>query len=66
MTGYEKTVTLWQQKNITTDAEPAETLNYTSPLQNITYHDIREIFEHDGVTSHIGGRLSSVFVNFQL
>lgn len=64
MTDYEKAVALWQQKNITTDAELAEALNSHSIAfayhsgkienENITYHDTREIFEHDGVTSYTG------------
>lgn len=64
MTKYEKAVALWQQRNITTDAELAEALNghsiefaYNSGKienENITYHDTREIFEHDGVTSYTG------------
>lgn len=61
---YKKAVKLWQQKNITTDAELAEALNghsitfaYNSGKienENITYHDTREIFEHDGVTAYTG------------
>lgn len=64
MTDYEKAVSLWQQKHITTDAELAEALNghsiafayHSGRLENdnITYHDTREIFEHDGVTSYTG------------
>lgn len=64
MTNYDKAVALWQQKNITTDAELAEALNGHSIAyayhsgkienENITYHDTREIFEHDGVTSYTG------------
>lgn len=64
MTDYEKAVALWQQKNITTDAELAEALNghsisfayHSGKIENekITYHDTREIFEHDGVTSYTG------------
>ena len=64
MTDYEKAIALWQQKNITTDAELAEALNGHSIAfayhsgkienENITYHDTREIFEHDGVTSYTG------------
>jgi Fic family protein len=55
---------LWRRKNITTDAELAEALNafaiafaYQSGKienENITYHDTREIFEHDGVTAYTG------------
>ena len=64
MTDYEKALTLWQQKHITTDAQLAEALNghsiafayHSGKLENenITYHDTREIFEHDGVTSYTG------------
>ncbi|MBD5156700.1 MAG: Fic family protein [Butyrivibrio sp.] len=64
MTDYEKAVTLWQQKKISTDAELAEALNghsiafayHSGKLENdsITYNDTREIFEHDGVTSYTG------------
>lgn len=64
MTDYEKAVAWWQQKNIITDAELAEALNGYSIAfayhsgkienENITYHDTREIFEHDGVTSYTG------------
>lgn len=64
MTRYEKALTLWQQKNITTDAELGEALNghsiafaYHSARienENVTWHDTREIFEHDGVTSYTG------------
>lgn len=64
MTNYEKAVTLWQEKKITTDAELAEALNGHSIAfayhsgkienENVTYHDTREIFEHDGVTSYTG------------
>lgn len=64
MTEYEKAVALWKQKKITTDAELAEALNghsiafayHSGRMENekITYHDTREIFEHDGVTSYTG------------
>lgn len=64
MTNYEKAVALWQQKNVTTDAELAEALNghsiafayHSGKIENekVTYHDTREIFEHDGVTSYTG------------
>lgn len=64
MTNYEKAVALWQQRNIANDAELAEALNghsiafayHSGKLENeqITYHDTREIFEHDGVTSYTG------------
>lgn len=64
MDQYTKAVTLWQSKNITNDAELAEALNgqsiafaYNSgKIENdsITYHDTREVFERDGVTSYTG------------
>ena len=64
MTGYEKALAVWRQKNISTDAELAEALNSHSITfayhsgkienDNITYHDAQEIFEHDGVTSYTG------------
>lgn len=64
MTNYEKAVALWQAKHIVTDAELAEALNghsiafafHSGKIENdqITYHDTREIFEHDGVTSYTG------------
>lgn len=64
MTDYEKAIALWQQKNITTDAGLAEVLNghrisfayHSGKIENdrITYHDTREIFEHDGVTAYTG------------
>lgn len=64
MTDYKKVVAWWQEKDITTDAELAEVLNGHSIAfayhsgkienENITYHDTREIFEHDGVTSYTG------------
>lgn len=64
MEQYRKAVALWQGKHITTDAQLAEALNGHSIAfayhsgrienENITYHDTREIFEHDGVTSYTG------------
>lgn len=64
MTSYEKALDIWHSRNITTDAELAEALNSHSIAfafhsgkienENITYHDTREIFEHDGVTSYTG------------
>lgn len=64
MTGYDQAVKLWRHKKITTDAELAEALNghviafayHSSRIENenITFHDTREIFEHDGVTSYTG------------
>lgn len=64
MTEYEKAVALWKMKRISTDAELAEALNGHSIAfayhsgkienENVTYHDMREIFERDGVTSYTG------------
>ncbi len=64
MGGYERASDLWQSKNISTDAELAEALNSFSVAfayhsgkienDNVTYHDTREIFEHDGVTAYTG------------
>ena len=64
LTNYEKAVRLWQRRSITNDAELAEALNshsiafafHSGKLENdrITYHDTREIFEHDGVTYYTG------------
>jgi len=64
MRQYEKAIALWQKKNIRNDADLAEALSSQSVLfaynsgkienDSITYHDTREIFEHDGVTSYTG------------
>lgn len=64
MTEYEKAVALWQGRKIQTDAELAEALSgnsisfayHSGKIENdkITYHDTREIFEHDGVTAYTG------------
>lgn len=64
MVDYEKVVSYWKEKRITTDAELAEALNghsiafaYNSGKlenENVTYNDTREIFEHDGVSSYTG------------
>ncbi len=64
MEEYTKAVALWQRRRITNDAELAEALNghsitfayHSGKLENaqITYHDTREIFEHDGVISYTG------------
>ena len=61
---YEQIVAWWQTKNIQTDADLEEAFNghvisfaYNSgniENPNVTYHDTREIFEHDGVTSYTG------------
>lgn len=54
---YEQIVAWWQAKNIQTDADLEEAFNgyvisfaYNSgniENPNVTYHDTREIFEHD-------------------
>ena len=64
MTDYERAVALWKKREIKTDAELAEALNshsitfayHSGKIENdkITYHDTREIFEHDSVTSYTG------------
>lgn len=64
MSSYDEALELWQQKRIRTDAELAEALNghsiafayHSGKIENerITYHDTREIFEHDGVTGYTG------------
>ncbi len=64
MDNYIKVVELWKRKNIKTSAELAEALNghsitfaYNSgnlENQNVTYHDTKEIFEHDEVSSYTG------------
>lgn len=64
MTRYEEILRYWRGKGISTDAELAEALNGHSisfayhsgriENENVTYHDTREIFEHDGVTSYTG------------
>lgn len=64
MSQYEKAVALWQSKRISTDAELSLALNghsiafaYNSGRienENISYHDTREVFEHDGVTAYTG------------
>lgn len=64
MTKYEKALELWRCKDITTESKLAEALNshciayafHSGKIENdsVTYHDTREIFEHDGVTSYTG------------
>lgn len=64
MTEYEKAVEIWRRKNVKTGAELAEALNersvafayHSGRMENerITYHDTREIFDHDGVSSYTG------------
>lgn len=64
MTDYDRAVALWRGRKIQTDAALAEALNshriafayHSGKIENpnITYHDTREIFEHDGVTDYTG------------
>ena len=64
MISYESILEFWKQKKITTDAQLAEIMNGSSisyayhsgkiENDNITYHDTREIFEHDVVVSYTG------------
>lgn len=64
MPEYKHVVNFWKEKKINTDAELSEALNahsvnyaYNSGKienENVTYHDTREIFDHDGVTSYTG------------
>ena len=61
---YEKSLLYWQSKRITDEAHLAQAFNgkrisyayHSGKLENeqITYHDTREIFDHDGVTSYTG------------
>ena len=64
MTRYEKALGIWKKKDIRIEAELAEAINEykvsfafnSGKLENdnITYHDVREIFDKDGVTSYTG------------
>ena len=64
MSSYTKALALWRCKGIRTDAELAEALSshsiafafHSGKIENdrITFHDTREIFEHDGVTAYTG------------
>ena len=64
MERYEAAVADWKQKQIRTDAQLAEALNgysvlfayHSGKLENdaITFHDTREVFDHDGVTAYTG------------
>lgn len=61
---YEEIVAIWRQKHIRTAAEIACEMNgngaafiyHSAKIENdsITYHDIREIFDHGGVTGYTG------------
>ena len=64
MTDYEKVLEYWRSREISTDAQLAEALNGQSVAfaynsgkienEKVTYHDTREVFDHDGVTSYTG------------
>lgn len=64
MNNYERALEWWRRKKPQTDADLAEALNshsiafayHSGKIENekVTYHDTREIFEHDGVTSYTG------------
>lgn len=64
MSNYDRALELWRRKDPQTDAELAEALNghsiafayHSGKIENekVTYHDTREVFEHDGVTSYTG------------
>ena len=64
MDNYKIAVALWKQRHISNDAELSEALNghaikfayHSGRIENehITFHDTREIFDHDGVTSYTG------------
>ena len=64
MISYESILDFWKSRRITTDAQLAEIMNGSSisyayhsgkiENDNITYHDTREIFEHDEVVSYTG------------
>ncbi len=64
MSNYEKTVAWWQNRRITTEADLALAFTghevsfayHSGKIENdqITFHDTREIFDHDGVTDYTG------------
>ncbi len=64
MTDYKKAVALWRKWYLSTGVELAEVLRefgiafayHSGKIENdnIIYHEVREIFEHDGVTSYTG------------
>ena len=61
---YSAVVRWWRGKNIRTEAELSEILSANSILfayhsgklenERVTWHDTREIFDHDGVTNYTG------------
>ncbi|MCD7944678.1 MAG: Fic family protein [Clostridia bacterium] len=64
MSKYEKALAVWKRWNISNDAELSEALSERSIAfaynsgkienENVTYHDTKEIFEHDSVTAYTG------------
>lgn len=64
MKDYEHILAAWRKKNIISDAHLAEALNgqgvsfayHSCRIENaqVTFHDTREIFDHDGVTGYTG------------
>lgn len=64
MDRYEKACALWRKRNIQTAAELSEALNghsvafayHSGKIENekVTFHDTREIFDHDGVSAYTG------------
>ena len=64
MDSYNKIVALWQKKKISTTVELSAAINnhiiafayHSGKIENdkITYHDTREVFDHDGVVSYTG------------
>ena len=64
MSNYQEICLYWKDRNISDDAQLAEILNgkgvlfayHSSRIENeaVTFHDTREIFDHDGVTSYTG------------
>ena len=64
MNAYDKTLRFWRDKHITTDAQLAAVLSghsvtfayHSTKLEHpaVSRHDVREIFDHDGVTDYTG------------
>ena len=64
MNRYEQILAAWRERKITDDALLAEALNgqgvsfayHSCRIENprVTFHDTREIFDHDGVTGYTG------------
>lgn len=64
METYQKLISIWKSKHITTSSQLAVEMDrnsvsfiyHSGKIENdkITYHDTREIFDHGGVTSYTG------------